>query len=74
VTESELGRILRDMYDNAPEGEQVLNIYLFGIKYGFMIYDNNFKPIDIIRCSGLAESYATEVGKAIKLSNYVTLK
>ena len=33
MTINELAKILEDMYENAPKGEQVLKIYLFGIKY-----------------------------------------
>ncbi|MBN7576280.1 hypothetical protein C1H57_23350 [Clostridium sp. 2-1] len=71
MTENELGRILKEMYDNAPEGYQVANIHLFGVKYASIILENNFKAKDIIRVSGLNPSYATEVSKGIKLSRYV---
>ncbi|MPM72637.1 hypothetical protein SDC9_119613 [bioreactor metagenome] len=71
MTENELGRILKEMYENAPEGYQVANIHLFGVKYARIILENNFKATDIIRSSGLNLSYATEVSKGIKLSRYV---
>jgi len=71
MTENELGRILKEMYDNAPEGYQVANIHLFGVKYAAMIHDNNFKAIDIVRASGINQSYSTEVSKGIKLAKYV---
>lgn len=29
MTENELGRILKEMYENAPDGYQVANIHLF---------------------------------------------
>lgn len=74
MTENELGRILKEMYDNAPQGYHVANIHLFGVKYASIILENNFKIRDVIRASGLNESYATELSKGIKLSRYVIPK
>lgn len=33
MTENELGKVLREMYDNVPEGYQSAYIHLFGAKY-----------------------------------------
>lgn len=74
MTESKLGGILKNMYDNAHEGEKVVNIHLFGIKYASIISDNNFRPAEIVRCSGLSNTYTAEVSKGMKLSNYVIIK
>lgn len=74
MTENELGKILKEMYDNAPEGFKITNIHLFGIKYASIIIDNNYKITDIVRASGIKQSYRTEVSKGIKLSRYVTPK
>jgi hypothetical protein len=74
MNESELGRTLREMYDNAPKGYQVANIHLFGIKYASIILDNNYKISDIIHASGINKSYVTEVSKGIKLAQYVVPK
>ena len=74
MTENQLGLILREMYKNAPQGEQVVNIHLFGVKYADTVIGNNCKITDIVRASGLNPSYATEVSKGIKLSKYVELK
>ncbi|HZK53743.1 MAG TPA: hypothetical protein VFC84_06085 [Desulfosporosinus sp.] len=71
MTENELGKILREMYDNAPAGYQVANIHFFGVKYASIILDNNFKTTEIIRASGIKPSYSTEVSKGIKLARYV---
>lgn len=71
MTENELGKILWDMYDKAPEGDKVVNIHLFGVKYASVIHENNFKAKDIIRVSGLNKSYAIEVSKGVKLARYV---
>ncbi len=74
MTENELGRILKEMYETAPKGYQVANIHLFGVKYARIIIENNYKAADIIRASGLHVSYATEVSKGVKLSKYVVPK
>ncbi|SDQ06929.1 HTH-like domain-containing protein [Virgibacillus salinus] len=74
MDQNKLGTYLKEMYSNAPEGYQVANIHLFGIKYADDILKNKYKVIDIVRASGLKKSYATEVSKGIKLSKYVVIK
>lgn len=74
MTENELGRILKEMYENAPHGYQVANIHLFGVKYAEIIEDNDYKATEIIRASGINASYATELSKGIKLARYVVPK
>lgn len=69
---NELAEILNKMYSNAPEGDQVANIHLFGVKYANHILKNNYKATEIVRRSGIKHSYATELSKGIKLSKYVT--
>lgn len=69
MTENELGRILKEMYDNAPQGYQVANIHLFGVKYASIILKNNIKATDIVHASGINLSYTTEVSKGIKLAS-----
>jgi len=74
MNENDLAVILKRMYDNAPEGYRVANIHLFGIKYASIILRNDYKATNIVKISGLNRSYATEVGKGIKLSTYVVPK
>lgn len=74
MNQYELGNILRDMYNGAPKGYKVTNIHLFGIKYADIITRNNYSVKEIVKSSGLNESYATEVSKGIKLSRYVEVK
>ncbi|KRE45878.1 hypothetical protein ASG81_12455 [Paenibacillus sp. Soil522] len=71
MTKNELGEILKQMYDKAPQGYQVANIHYFGVKYAEVINRYNYNVKDIIGLSGLNPSYATEVSKGIKLSKYV---
>jgi len=74
MTENELGRILKEMYEDAPSGDQVAMIHLFGVKYASIILNNNFKATDIVRASGINRSYATEVSKGIRLARFVVPK
>lgn len=68
---SELGKILGDMYNKAPHGKQVAKIHLFGVKYADVITRNNLSVKEIVNVSGINPSYATEVSKGIKLSEFV---
>lgn len=69
---NDLGEILKQMYNSAPEKEQVTFIHLFGIKYGEIILRNEYSTAEIVNASGIKESYKTEVRKGINLSKYVT--
>lgn len=63
----ELGTILNEMYSNATEGMQVCSIHIFGIKYGKAIVNGSYKLSEIIRASGLNDSYNTELSKALNI-------
>ncbi len=72
MTLKELSDALSNMYSNAKKGEQVLQIYLFGIKY----YDK-IKPMgikEVIIQAGLSPTYASELSKAIKIGKHVVLR
>ena len=73
-SEYELAKILKEMYNNAPQNEMVAMIHLFGIKYGSLILENNFNPKNIIEAAGMKSSYESEIRKGIKLSKYVEIK
>lgn len=66
-TLQQLGTILKDMYDNAEDKMQVASIHIFGIKYGKNILEKNFRALDIIKESGLNDSYSTELQKALNI-------
>jgi hypothetical protein len=66
VSENELGQILKQMYEKAGHGKQVVNIHLFE-KYASIILKNNYNIKNIVSLSGLNLSYATKVSKGIKL-------
>lgn len=70
----ELGGKLREMYTNASKGEAVAMIHLFGIKYAAEINNSEYTKRDIIKASGISESYLTELTKGVKLAEFVILK
>ena len=64
----ELGRILKDMYDNAPFKLQVASIHMFGIKYGRNIIEKGYKAPEIIKAANMDDKeYATELNKALNI-------
>lgn len=72
MTLNDLAYKLRDMYENAPKGEKVAMIHLFGIRYANEIEKYNIK--DIIQIAKICESYKTEIKKGIVLSRFVSIK
>ena len=71
--EFELGMELRRMYDEAPQGDQVAAIHLFGIRFWKELSGRRINKKEILRAAGLPDSYTTEISKGIKLSQYVTV-
>jgi len=57
MTLNELGSKLNEMYTNAPKGDSVAMIHLFGIKYANVIKEGNYSKKDIITQSGISTSY-----------------
>ncbi|NJB84175.1 HTH-like domain-containing protein [Wenyingzhuangia aestuarii] len=74
MTLNELGNKLSEMYNNAPKGDSVAMIHLFGIKYANEIKQSEYSKKDIIKQSGISASYLTELTKGVKLANYVISK
>ena len=74
MTLNELGTKLNEMYSNAPKGDAVAMIHLFGIKYANEIKKSEYSKKDIIKQSGISTSYLTELTKGVKLAEYVILK
>lgn len=65
----ELGAKLRDDYDNAPRGEQVAMIHLFGIDHSHDISAVGIR--EVVEQAGISQSYVVELNKGVKLSKYV---
>lgn len=74
ITIEKLAEILKNQYEESLKNEQVVNIHLFGIKYGEIIKKYSYSASKIIELSGLNESYKTELSKGIRLSKFVKLK
>jgi hypothetical protein len=74
MTLNELGQKLSDMYNNAPAGDSVAMIHLFGIKYAAEINRGGYSKKDIANSANIPESYGTEISKGVKLSKYVQPK
>ncbi len=70
----ELGEKLSEMYHNAPAGDAVAMIHLFGIKYADQITKSSYSKKDVAQAAGIPQSYGTEISKGVKLAKYVTLK
>ena len=68
----EAAHTLRQMYNNAPDKEQVAHIHLFGIKYADQL--EGLSNTEIIRRAGLYPSYHSEVAKGRRLAKYVVVK
>lgn len=66
MKKNELAIILKNMYENADKGMQVAAIHIFGIKYANEIIDK-YSPYDIIKLSGLKESFRTELNKGLNI-------
>lgn len=63
--------ILADMYNNAPDGEAVAMIHLFGIRYARDIQNCEEPMKQLAISAGIKESYGTEISKGVKLAQYV---
>lgn len=72
--EKKLGELLSEMYKQAPEGDKVTFIHLFGIKYADSIKSNKLSIKKILEYSTVKPSFATEVNKGVKLAKYVEVQ
>ena len=72
MTLEQASKLLKEMYDEAPDKEKVLFIHLFAIEYADQIEDMSAK--DIVVGADLPESYKTEIRKGINLAKYVQLR
>lgn len=72
MTLDEAAKILRKMYDEAPENEKAVQFHLFGIKYAEQIKDITKAKISIL--ADLGKSYGAEINKGVNLAKYVVLK
>lgn len=74
MTDNQLAAALESLYHNAPKGEAVAMIHVFGIKYAEELKQSKFNKKEIARAAKIPESYFAEINKGIKLAKYVTVK
>lgn len=72
MTTEELIRALRDAVLGAEEGNKVVAIHLFGIRYAAALDGRNLT--ELAEGAGLEKSWGTEIRKGVRLAEYVTLK
>ena len=72
MSAGEAAEILRRMYQEAPKGEMVAQIHLFGIKYAHEL--QRLSISDVVELAGISSRYVTEVSKGRKLAKYVTVR
>ena len=70
----ELANILRRMYSEAGDGEQVVMIHLFGVRYAAEIRACEDSPARIAKKARISERYGTEINKGCNLARYVEVK
>jgi len=68
LTLEDLGEILSDMYNGAPEKDKVTMIHLFGIKCAGEIRRCGASAVSVVRYSTLPDSYHSEVSKGMRLA------
>jgi hypothetical protein len=71
MTLQQLAEKLREMYFDSNDGEAVVMIHLFGIKYASEIKNSGASMKTIALAAGIKESYGTEISKGVKLSKFV---
>ena len=75
MTPKELADTLSRMYFDAPSGEKMPKVHLFGIRYADEISACGASVAEIVRLSELSRTtLATEVSKGVKLARYVILR
>ena len=72
MTVGEAAAVLKRMYENAPHGEKVTCIFLFGIIYADDLAALSVR--DVVREAGVRPTYYTEIRRGIKLAEYVQMK
>ena len=74
MTFEELVQELVATYHLAPQGEAVVRIHLFGIRYADVITNNGYSIRDMLDRAEVPQSYYPEIKKGINLSRYVDIK
>ncbi len=70
--ELDLVLALREAWKDAPPGDVVVRIHLFGIRHAADLEGMNLK--DLVTAAGIPAPYSTEIRKGMRLADYVTIK
>jgi len=68
----DLSRVLHEAWAQAPEGNIVVRIHLFGIQHAEALQGVDLRAL--VAAAGIPKPYATEIRKGMRLADYVTLK
>jgi hypothetical protein len=63
---------LREAWEQAPEGEIVVRIHLFGIRHAAELQNVNLQAL--VLAAGIPKPYSTEVRKGMRLAEWVSVK
>ena len=72
MTVGEAAAVLERMYKDAPQGEKLTCLFLFGIIYADDLAALSVR--DVVREAGVRPTYYTEIRRGIKLAKYVQIK
>ena len=70
--DAELIRDLHDAWANAPEGDIVVRIHLFGIRNARRLEGVNLRAL--AEAADIPVTYATEIHKGMRLADWVVVK
>ena len=71
LTERQAIQLLREAYENAPVGEKMLSIQLFGIRYAEQLKGMNLGRLAL---EATGKELGVELRYGVKLAGYVILK
>jgi hypothetical protein len=66
---SDLVRALREAWADAPRGEVVVRVHLFGIDHAEEL--EGLSLPELVAAAGIPKPYATEIHKGMRLAEYV---
>lgn len=69
--DSNLVRLLRQAWAQAPEGDVVVRIHLYGIRHAAALEGVNLKAL--VESAEIPAPYATEIRKGMRLADWVTI-
>jgi hypothetical protein len=68
----DLAALLHEAWAQAPDGDVVVRIHLFGIEHAEALEGVNLRAL--VGTAGIPKPYASEIRKGMRLAEHVTLK